>query len=104
MKTAEIVDLTTICSSFPNLPPNLILRENILNTIETILEGETEVIIVEGEDGIGKTTILGQYAKKHSDTTFSLFTKPTSRWAYDPNILLRDLAEQLTWFLTKKFR
>ena len=99
MNPMEVMDLTTVCSSFPNLSVNPIIRENILNTIDTILGGETELLIIEGEDGIGKTTILAQFAQRYPNTTLSLFVKPTSRWGYDPDILLRDLSEQLTWLL-----
>lgn len=66
------------------------------------LDGETDLLFVEGNDGIGKTTVMAQYALKHPLKTFSLFIRSTSRWAYDPEMLLRDLANQITWLLTKK--
>lgn len=102
MTQAEVLDLTTICSSFPRYVHDPIIREHILNTIDTIFDGETELLILEGEDGIGKTTLLTQFAQRHPNTTFMIFLKPTSRWAYDPNILLRDLCNQIHWLLTQK--
>ena len=97
MSDVEIVDLTTICLNFPETPKPEILREHLLQTIDTIFEDDTYTVIVEGEEGIGKTTFLAQYAKRHPDNAFSLFIRPTNRLAYDPDYLRRELAEQLHW-------
>jgi hypothetical protein len=102
MTITEVMDLPTICLSFPKLSPNIINRDHILNAIDMYLDGETELLIIEGVDGIGKTTIIAQYAIRYPNNTFSLFIKSTSRWAYDPDVLLRDLANQITWVLYKK--
>ena len=74
----------------------------MLNTIESIFNSGVEAIYVEGEEGIGKTTLLAQYAKRYPDQTFSLFIKPTSRLGYDPIILQRSLCNQLNWALKKE--
>jgi hypothetical protein len=102
MANIEVLDLPTLSASFPRLVPNTIIRSHVLNGIELYLEGDTDLLFVEGADGIGKTTLLAQYALKNPLTTFSLFVRSTSRWAYDPEILLRDLANQITWLLNKK--
>ena len=102
MTKAEVMDLTTVCQSFPRVTSPQIPRDNFLDAIDTIFEGEIELIIVEGPEGIGKTTLLAQFAKRHPDHTLSLFVKSTSRWAYDPGILRFDLCNQLQWVLHKE--
>lgn len=102
MGKEEIMDLTVVCRSFPQLPLPQIQRENILDTIDTIFEGDTQLLVIEGGEGIGKTTLLAQHAKKYPHQTFSLFIKPTSRWTYDPQLLLLDLCSQIYWKLHHK--
>ena len=102
MSKVEVMDLTVVCRSFPVSPHPEIHREHFLDTIDKIFEGDTLLVVVEGVDGIGKTTFLAQYAKRHPNHALSLFIKPTSRLAYDPEYLRLDLCEQLHWLLYKK--
>jgi hypothetical protein len=97
MTKAEVMDLTIVCRSFPELPEPLIERGNFLATIDRVFESSTEVVVAEGEEGIGKTTLLAQFAKRHPDHTLSLFIRPTSRWGHDPEILRFDLCNQIQW-------
>ncbi|MBI1924586.1 ATP-binding protein [Candidatus Poribacteria bacterium] len=102
MSKVEVMDLTVVCRSFPESPAPEIHREHLLDTIDKIFEGNTHLIVVEGAEGIGKTTLLAQYAKRHPDHVLSLFIKPTSRLAYDPEYLRLVLSEQVHWALHKK--
>jgi len=99
MARSQVVDPTVICQSFPETPRPEIARDNILSTIETIFQSDIELVAVEGQQGIGKTTLLAQFARRHPDHTLSLFVRPTSRWACDPGILRLDLCNQLQWVL-----
>ena len=99
MTKVEVLDLTAICQSFPETPEPSILRDNLLDTIDTIFWGGIELVAVEGVDGIGKTILLTQFARKHPNHALSLFIRPTSRWAYDPGLLRKDLCNQLNWVL-----
>jgi len=111
MSKVEIVDLPLICQSFPenaassdgSVSSTIINRSNIIDTIKTIFDGETHLIGVEGSEGIGKTTLLAQFALNNPDNTISLFIKCTSRWGYDPETLKYDLCNQISWALSKKF-
>ena len=102
MPEATIVNLTTISSSFPLLESPQIHRDNIRSTIEAVLTAQTDLLVVEGEDGLGKTTLLAQFAARHPENAISLFIRATSRWAYDPSILMMDLCNQLNWLLHEK--
>jgi hypothetical protein len=102
MAEAIIMDLTVVCQRFPKPPQPEINRDNILEAIDTIFEGETRIVIIEGLEGIGKTNTLAQFARKHPHNAFSLFVSYTSRWAYDPRILRLDLYNQINWVLNKE--
>ena len=95
----EIMDLSLVCQSFPRLREPLIPRDNILDTIERMFEGEIELVAVEGDEGMGKTTPLAQFARRHPNHTFSVFLRPASRLGYDPTSVRYDLCCQLLWAL-----
>ena len=71
----------------------LIPHDNILLTLEKMLEVNT-IVVVEGEDGIGKTTLLSQFADRHNANALRMFLRPL-KLAYDPEILKMDLAMQI---------
>lgn len=98
----EVMDLTRVASTFPQLGTPNIQRENMIMTLFDMLQTDTELVIVEGPDGIGKTTLLAQFAREYSNHTFSLFVRSSSRWAYDSGMLTRDLCDQIGWVLSKE--
>jgi len=102
MHRQDDLDLTKIARDFPRLPEDYIKRENYLDTIVEIFESGVDLITVEGKDGIGKTTLLTEFATKYSDRTLSLFIRPINPLTYEPNYLLLDLCNQLHWLLFKK--
>ncbi|MBA2679576.1 MAG: ATP-binding protein, partial [Ktedonobacteraceae bacterium] len=99
LSKTDVMNLINACQSFPRLLEPQIERENILEAIDMTFAGEAQVLIIEGPEGIGKTTLLAQFAKKHPNNAISLFIKPTSHWAYDPELLKYDLCNQMHWAL-----
>lgn len=102
----QVEDTNTITnwnflSDFPELPDDLIQRPHLIDTIKNILSSATPVVFLEGEEGDGATTTLAQFCLANQETTFSLFIKPASRFAYSPDYLRRILAEQFSWYLFK---
>lgn len=98
----ELVDVTQICTTFPTMLGIQIQRENIHNTLESILESEVELVSLEGQEGIGKTTILAQFARGHADRCISMFVSPSSRFVYDPSVQSSDLCNQMQWILRRQ--
>lgn len=102
---AELMDLTKISNTFPQRGDKYIPRDNMMMTLVEMLQTDTEVVLVEGPDGIGKTTLLAQFAQEHPHHTFGLFVRSSSRWAYDSEMLTRELSDMIGWVLKKeKFR
>lgn len=95
----ELVDTTSICSTFPERPDPEVSRENMITTLGGLLKSATEVIVVEGEEGIGKTTLLSQFARTHNHETFGAFVTDSSRYAWDSTMLARNLCEQIQFTL-----
>jgi hypothetical protein len=95
-------DVTVVATSFPDLPPIQVVRENILSTLDDMFHSGMQLLTVEGAEEVGKTTLLAQFAKRHADRTISLFVKPMSWFSYDLQILLRDMCNQMRFILYGK--
>ncbi|MGC2742065.1 MAG: ATP-binding protein, partial [Candidatus Angelobacter sp.] len=102
MTTPQVLTAATICTSFPEMPQPTIARENLLVALETMLNGDLQMIILEGEEGVGKTTLLAQFARRNSEHTVSVFIRPTSWYTSDPEILTSDLINQMNWIVSSK--
>ena len=87
---------------FPQLIEPIIDRTHLLETIIQILSPETPVVFLEGEEGYGATTTQAQFCKAYPNQTFSLFIKPASRFANNPDYLRLALYEQFHWYLYAK--
>ncbi|MBW6474130.1 MAG: hypothetical protein K0B14_13475 [Anaerolineaceae bacterium] len=98
---AEIMDTTKISSNFPLPPEQEIIRDSFLETIEKLFSNQP-MVIVEGEVGIGKTTLLSQFARRFPENSISVFITPATRASYDPDTIRIDLLSQVFWILTRK--
>ena len=104
MSNVEVMNLNVICRDFffPQDPVGEIYRDHLLDEIDSIFKGDTHLVLVEGSEGKGKTTLLSQFARRHADNAISMFINPASRLAYAPNYLGVILSEQLHWALYKE--
>src|SRR5581483_2927825 len=98
----EIIDVTTISTTCPRKCLGEISRDNILHTLDLMLQGDTEIVTVYGAEGIGKTTLLAQFARRHAQHSLCVFVKSSSRFGYDPELLTLDLCNQILWLLGKR--
>jgi hypothetical protein len=94
---AEVVDLTTFAPNFPYRPTCEVGRDHILHTLQTLLSRDIGVVTLEGEDGIGKTTILAQFARSLPNNTISVFIRADDRSSYDADTIQRSLLDQVYW-------
>jgi len=102
MSNVEIMDLTLVSSTFPRSPENEIAREHFLDAIDKLYENNIDLVIIEGQEGIGKTTLQVQFAKRYPHSSLSIFIKPASRLAYSPEYIRKELIEQINWILNKE--
>jgi hypothetical protein len=101
MSEVKVINLPYICRNFPKNPTSEVSRENLLDTIDRTFKSDTVLLVIEGNEGIGKTTLLAQYAKRQADFALSLFITPISRVSYSPEYLRLVLCEQINWALYK---
>ncbi len=57
--------------------------------------GDTQLIAVEGDEAIGRSTLLAQFARRHSPWAISIFLEQSSRLTYDLDYIRVEVCRQL---------
>lgn len=78
----------------PDLPPSHVPRDNLVDLLADLIESN-EVVLLDGDDGIGRTTLLTDFCRRYPHRAVGLFTRAGSPWGRDPRFLLESLARQL---------
>ncbi|MBL7913637.1 MAG: hypothetical protein JNL49_01200 [Bacteroidia bacterium] len=73
---------------------NEVKRDNTIQTIENKLH-KLDVLFIEGDEGIGKTTILHQFIKKYPDNCFAYFIDGRDSGTYSNLAILKALCNQI---------
>jgi hypothetical protein len=102
MSAAELVDAISLCPEFPKAADDEILRDNLIDAIEGIFQTDTRVVVVTGEEGVGATTLLAQFIRRHSKKSACAFIRPWSRPALSPDYIRSVLATQISNILGEK--
>ncbi len=76
-----------------------IRRDQVILTLNSFFDAGLRFLVVEGADGIGKTTVLGQFADTYPQRTIAVFLSAASRWAYDPEMVAADLHARISEIL-----
>lgn len=103
MDVTNSPELSRICDfsiTYPGLPQPCINREHLLQPLESMFRRGVDVVVIEGDEQIGKTTIFAQYCSQRPKTAFCLFIRSFPDIAFEPDLLRYDLANQINWFLT----
>ena len=87
--------LYDLCTTFPSTPDGEIVRDQHLDTFDRVLQNSIDILVIEGDSGIGKTTLLSQFAKQHPRTAVSSFVSTKARHKYDPVALRIDYSAQI---------
>lgn len=99
----ELMDLTTVSSTFPGEPSNEIPRPYLLDLFSNVLDtSPTGTVLVKGPPGSGKTTFISQFARQNADRVFSRFLRSGTTTTYHPDLMKDDFSVQLYWALNNK--
>lgn len=96
---AQLQQLPEICGDFPRLPATLVARDNLLRMIEQLFAASHTLVVMQGAEGIGNTTLLGQFVMRHPKHAISLFVRPKNALFYNLKSLRFDLCNQIHWVL-----
>lgn len=81
--------------NFPDELPNEIFRESVIATISRQFDSGKQFICIECEEGMGKTTVLKQFAERYQQSAFASFINPIRGVILPQDFVLHDLHEQL---------
>lgn len=99
MIEGRLTQLPDICQSFPEPLAAPVPRDNLLASIESMFEAGALVVVMEGQEGIGNTTLLAQWSERHPRHSISLFVRLTNSLLYNLQNLRFDLCNQMNWIL-----
>lgn len=97
---SQIVDLCTLSDTMPDLPENIIPRDNYMQFFEDQLK-EYNVVCVDAEDGVGVTTTLAMFAHYHHYNCVSYFNNGLVKALLDPQIIEQSLTRQLQFYIDR---
>lgn len=97
---AQLTDMTCFSSTFPEQVEDELWREIHLSLCEEKLR-DNIVVCLTGEEGVGTTTFLSQFARQHHDNCVSYFYNGFDLIQLDSEVMERDITEQLHWFAAK---
>lgn len=99
--SSEDVTLLTMNSfsfSLPQSPVHEIIRKTEIAFAEKRLK-EHNILCLTGEEGVGLTTLLAQFARAHSGNCVCYFYDGFERIRLEPEIMEKSIVEQLNWFV-----
>ena len=65
-----------VATTIPEVPAGFVPRENFNMTIDTMLLGDSQAVVVKGPDGAGKTTLLNSYVRSRPTKVLAMFLRP----------------------------
>lgn len=100
MVDGQLTDMTYFSGTFPEKVDPELWREIHLTLCEGELKGKN-VVCLTGEEGVGITTFLSQFARQHHDNCVSYFYNGFDIIQLNSEVMERDITEQLYWYATK---
>ena len=96
----KVIDMTSYSGTFPDQAEHELIRDVFLSLCEDKLR-DNNVVCLTGEEGVGTTTFLSQFARQHRDNCVSYFFNGFDRIQLDSEMMEHDITAQLFWFVNK---
>ena len=93
----QLTDMTSFSSTLPEKVEHELVRDVFLSLCEDKFK-DHNVVCLTGEEGVGTTTFLSQFARQHHNNCVSYFFNGFDRIQLDSEVMERDITEQLYWF------
>jgi hypothetical protein len=76
------------------------MRENVVNSLRSLLHENVYAAAIEGPEGVGKTTVLAQFARANPAAAVSTFVSAANRLSFDADLIRMDIANQVYFAVT----
>ena len=97
----QLVNMCSYSETFPNVPDNVISRDKYLTLIEEQFNYH-KIICVDGQKGVGVSTLLAMFALRHSDDCVSFFANGQGYTNCKPDIFEESVRKQLSCYTRKE--
>lgn len=97
METAFIIDLPYISFLNENLPTDFVKRDALLHQIEKILD-QNDVVYIQGDEGVGKSTLLLDFVLQNSENSISHFVIKNYNFSYSYDCILDHIYKQVYFY------
>ncbi|PKO15283.1 MAG: hypothetical protein CVU39_11815 [Chloroflexi bacterium HGW-Chloroflexi-10] len=84
--------------TLPTLPDIHVSRANYISWLHDRFTTGRKVIVIKGEDGIGKTTLLNEFSRVYKDNSFCFFIG-SDIWGSSTHFFLSEMCEQMAKYL-----
>ncbi|WP_339842584.1 hypothetical protein [uncultured Halopseudomonas sp.] len=74
-------------------------RSALLDTIELKFETGSKIVIVNGDEGMGKSTLLSQFAERHIEKTIGIFIDVINKQSYAEDNIITDIYRQIYFYV-----
>lgn len=96
----HIAGTTDIATTFPALPDPWIDRSEQIAHLQESFDSTTHVVLLTGQEGVGKTLLAAKLAQESPLTSISIFLEPIPHWATQFAKARYDLFNQVNWIIT----
>jgi hypothetical protein len=97
---STVVDLPALSANFPQAPTPELARDNVVNSLRSLLNDNVYAAAVEGPEGAGKTTVLAQFVRRHPNAAVSAFVSAANKLSFDADLIRMDIATQIYFAVT----
>lgn len=97
----EVIDMWSFSGFPPKTPVKEILRNSDITLCENRLQTD-HILCLNGEYGVGLSTLLSQFARHHRRNCVSYFYNDNDRIRLNANVIGASIAEQLYWYAYEK--
>lgn len=93
----ELVNMYSLSETRPKLRRDMISRDQYLDLFDSQFEDE-RVLCLTGAEGVGVTSTLALFARRHGDNCASYFNNGWSRYLLNSRTIVRSLLKQLSFY------
>ncbi len=97
----KIINSQFYSQNFPKKVDKEIIRDNIITTIKNQLEN-ADIVIINGDEEIGKTTFMSQFANNNYENTISCFLRPINQFSTNLENIIYNFLAQIHWIINHK--
>lgn len=96
----KILNMCTLCNTFPTLPKKVLSRDKYINLIDDQFDSH-KILCIEGHEGVGITTLIALFAQRHAESCVSYFFDNGMTMQNSQSDFEKSMLDQLSYYARK---